>query len=77
MIMAHDVVHVHCRGDTRRLIEIASVGPEVWVIDDPLGIAFEMQVIDGVEPHKRRKQPPVCFGQSCAHKIALISEPRV
>jgi len=48
------------------VLKLASVIPEIGVVDEPPQIAFEMPDIDGIKPHERREQPPIRFGQSIA-----------
>ena len=61
VVMSLDVVEIDGLGDTVLLVEIAQVAEEVRVIDNPTQVAFEVTVIDSVEPNQRGKQPPVRF----------------
>ena len=49
VIVAHDVTHVHRLSDARPFVELSSVSPQVGVIDQPLAIALEVQVIHGIK----------------------------
>ena len=55
MVVSHDVRHVDRPGDTGPLIKLAQVGPHVGVVDDAFAVAFEMQVINRVEPYQCRE----------------------
>ncbi len=45
VVVPFDVIHVHGRGDTRLLIQIAKVTLKVGIIDDPAEVALEMAVV--------------------------------
>ena len=51
--MALDVIDAHRLGDSRLLVEIEHVALEVRKIDNAAKVAFEVAVIDDVEPDKR------------------------
>ena len=72
VIVAHDMVHVHRLCHAGPLEQLARVGPQVWVIVDPLSVTFEMQVIDGIKAHQRREQPPIGFGHGSPIKYAVL-----
>ncbi len=57
VVVAFDVVEVHRFSHTVVLIQIAEVRPQIRVVDNAPSVAFEMAVIDGVEPDQRGKQP--------------------
>ena len=74
VVVPHDMIHVHRLGDTRPLIELARVGPKIWVVDDPVAITLEVLVVDHVEPNKRGPQAPVGFGNCVAHQITGLRQ---
>ena len=45
------------------------------VVGNPPQIAFEVRVIDRVEPHQCRKQSQIRFGEIVAGQIALAAKP--
>ena len=49
VVVAHDVGEVHGVCDAGHLVELAGVGPEVRVIDQPTTVTFKMPVIDIVK----------------------------
>ena len=63
VVVALDLVHRDRLRDPRLLVEVAGVRPEVRVVDDSPAVALEMAVVDGVEAHERRKEPPVGLGR--------------
>jgi len=72
VIVGLDVVHVHGRGDTGHLMELAQIVREIWVVDDAAQVAFEMDVVDRIEADQCREQPPVRLGDDRAREIALV-----
>ena len=50
VVMTLDVIDAYSFGDSRLLIEIEHITVQVRVIDDATQIAFEMAVINHVEP---------------------------
>ena len=74
VVVAHDMLHSDGLCDAGHLVQFPRIGPQVGVIDQPLAIAFEMQVIDRIEPYKSGEQAPVCLGDLIARKIAAGAE---
>ena len=72
MVMPRDVIKPNCAGNAIPLIKLAGIGPEVRIIDDPRAVAFEMPVIDRIEPDQRREQSPVGLGDPVTHQIAVV-----
>src|SRR5919204_4027595 len=70
VIVPLDMVDAHGLGDAGNLVEIAQIVAEIRIIDDAAKIAFEMAVIDGVEPRQRREQPPIRFRKSLPDQVA-------
>src|SRR4051812_18438889 len=71
VIVPLDVIDVHPLGHARHLVEIAQIVRQVRIVRDAAQVAFEVAVVDGIEAHERRKQPPVCFGDLRSTEIAL------
>src|SRR5690606_21539151 len=77
VVVRFDDRHAYRLRDARYLVEIPDVAGEVRIIDDPASIALEMAVIDRVEAHERREQPPVRLGDPRAREVAAGPEPIV
>src|SRR6266576_4814331 len=69
VIVTFDVIKVHGLGDARQLVEIEQKTVEVWIINDAAEIAFEVDVIDRVEPDQRTEEPPICFHRFRAEQV--------
>ena len=66
IVVTFDVVEVHRIGNAVDLIKIAQIPVQVRVIDDPSDVAFEMAVVDRIEPDERHEEPPVRFERQIA-----------
>jgi hypothetical protein len=64
--MTLDLLQTNRFTEAGLLIQIEQIALQVRVIDNPPEIAFEMAVVNGVEPNKRAKQAPVRFDDSIA-----------
>src|SRR5580704_14284915 len=69
---AVDVAHIR---DPRRLIKVAQVVRQVWILVEATDVAFVADIVAGIEPHQARKQAPVRLGLGVAAEIALPPEP--
>ena len=74
VVVTFDVIDAHGLGDSGLLIEIEHVALEVRIIDNPSEIAFEMAVINDVEPNQCAKQAPVRFDDPFAKQVATIRQ---
>ena len=61
VVMPLDMVEIHGLGNTVGLVEISEIPEEIRIIDDSSNIAFEMSVVDRIEPDQRDKKAPVGF----------------
>ena len=61
-------------GDPRQLIELARIGPEVGIVDQPPEVAFEVADVDRIEADERREQAHVGLGDPFAGQVALAGE---
>ena len=61
VVMPLDVIEVHGVRDSGLLVQVHQIPLQVRVIDNAAQIAFEMAVINGVEPHERAEKSPVRF----------------
>src|SRR5438874_387058 len=69
VIVTFDVIKVHRLGNARQLVEIEQKTVEVRVINDAAEIAFEVDIIDRVEPDQRAKESPVCLHRFRAEQV--------
>src|SRR5215218_664501 len=74
VVVALDVVEVDGLRDPGHLVEVAQVRVQAGVVRDPPQVALEVAVVDGVEAHQRREQPPVGERLRVAHQVALAPE---
>src|SRR3974390_1157164 len=74
VIVPFDMQKVHCRWDSGQLIDVARIGPEIRVIDDPPNVALEMSMIDRVEANERGEQPYIRLGQCVSEQKASMPE---
>ena len=74
VVVAFDVIDIHCLGNARLLLEIQQVPVEMGVINDAPEIAFEMAVVNRIEPHQRAKQTPVSFDDSTSEQVTPLSQ---
>ena len=77
VIVFFDMLHVHRVGHARPLVKLAHVTGQMRIIFDPLQVAFEMPVVDGIEPEQRDKQPPIRLDELGTEELAPVAEPRV
>jgi len=64
------IARLHGVGYSGHPVEFAHVVRQVGIVSDALSVAL-------VEAHKRRKQPPIGFGDLTADQISLLREPSV
>ena len=62
--MPLDVIDADGLGDSGLLIKIEHVTLQTRVIDNAPEIAFEMAVINDVEPNERAEESPICLNDS-------------
>ena len=74
IIVPGNLVEMHGFGHPRPLIQRTGIGPEVRIIDDPRPVAFELPMIDRIEPDQRGEQPPIGFGQFVAQQVAVLPQ---
>ena len=74
IVMALDVVEIDRLGDTRLLIEVHQITPQVRIVDDAPEIAFEMPVVDDVEADERAKHSPIGFNDAAGKEITRFRQ---
>ena len=56
------VLDVDSFRDAGQLENVACVGPQIRIVDEPTQIAFEVPCIYCIKTYESREQPQVCFG---------------
>ena len=74
VIMVLDVINVHGRADIGILVQLAQIVRQMRVISDAALVAFEVAVLDGIEPHDGGEWPPIGPCQGFARQIELAPE---
>lgn len=73
--MTLDVVEIGGGAETRDLIEVTGISPQVLELGEPLPIAVEGAVVSGVEAHQRHPQAHVGIGDVVTQQEAAGGEP--
>ena len=68
VVMPLNVVEIDCFGDAWLLIQIHQVTLQIWIVDDPPQIAFEVAVVNSVEPNQSAEKSPIRFNDAVAEK---------
>ena len=68
VVMPLDLHEVGRVAKAGRLVEVPGVAPQVRVVGQPVQIALEVDVVDGVEPGQRGEQPDVGLGYLAAEQ---------
>lgn len=77
VVVPLDMVEVHGVRDTGYLIEVPEIAGKIRVVDDAPEIAFEMAMVDGVEPDQRDEESPIGFDTLSAEEVAVLAESRL
>ena len=72
VIMTLDVIEIDRVGNSWLLIQIHQITLQVRVIDDAAQIAFEVSVINDVEPDERAEKSPVGFDDPALEKKTAL-----
>ena len=72
VIMTLDVIEIDRVGNSWLLIQIHQITLQVRVIDDAAQIAFEVSVINDVEPDERAEKSPVGFDDPVLEKKTAL-----
>ena len=72
VVVTFDVIEVHRIRNAVNLIKIAEITVQVRVISDPSDVAFEVAVVDRVEPDQRHEEPPVRFERQIPKEVSPI-----
>ena len=67
-----DMVKVYRFSDTRHLVEITDISPQVRIVNQSTTIALEVAHINRIEAHQRRKESPVSFCYLRLDKISFL-----
>ena len=74
VVMPFNVIEVDRVGDAGLLIKIRQVTLQVRIIDDATDVAFEVAVINDVEPDKCAEQPPISFNDALPEQVPTIRQ---
>jgi hypothetical protein len=66
---------IHRRRDTRDLIYVSCIGPQILVVDEAPDVALEVPVIHGIETHQRGEQPDIRLGQRVVAQESRLRQP--
>ena len=72
VVVTLDVIEVDGSGDPRLLIYINQLNLHIRIIDDAPNVAFEVAVIDDIEPNECAKETPVRFNNALAEQITSL-----
>ncbi len=70
VVVVFDVIHVDGFSDSRHLVQLAGIAPQVWIIHETADIALEVADVDRVEAKESRKEPPVGLGDGFTYQVA-------
>ena len=59
IVVALDMVEIDGLGNAVGLVKIFEIAEQVRIVDDPTDVAFEVAVIDRIEPDQGDEQLPV------------------
>ena len=74
VVVSFDVIEVHRVRNAVNLIEITEIPVQVRVISDPSDVAFEVAVVDRVEPDQRHEEPPVRLERQIPKEVSPIRQ---
>ena len=72
--MLLDLLEVDGLAEAGGLEEVAGVAPERRHLGQPVAVALEVAVVDGVEARQGGEQPHVGLGDRPAHQVAAVGE---
>src|SRR6516164_11539209 len=75
IVVTLNVIKIDGLGDPIGLIQIPQIRKKIPVVGDPPNIAFEMPVIDRIEPNESHEKSQVCFQQRITEKVSLLLKP--
>ena len=74
VVVPFDVIEVHRVRNAVNLIEITEIPVQVRVISDPSDVAFEVAVVDRVEPDQRHEEPPVRLERQIPKEVSPMRQ---
>ena len=75
VVVAPDMIQVHRLGDAWLLVQVPQIAVEVGIIGNPPEVAFEVAVVDGIEPDQGAEEPPIRFDNPMAEQIPPARQP--
>src|SRR5260221_6426179 len=70
VVVAFDVLKIHCFGDARLLVEVHQVTLQISIIENAATAAFDGDVIDAIDENHRAKEPPMGLPDAGAKQLA-------
>src|SRR6185437_3363426 len=77
IVMRLEHPEIDCLGHAGCPVKGARVIPQCRILVDVAQVAFEMAVMDGIEAHQGREEPPIRLGGAVADEMALPPEARL
>ncbi|QGW33453.1 hypothetical protein MAA44156_03270 [Mycobacterium avium subsp. avium] len=75
VVVLLDLDEVDGVAEARRLEQVPGIGPQHRHLAQLAAVAFEVAVVDGVEPGQGGEQPHVGLGDGVAHQVSPIGQP--
>src|SRR5215831_448200 len=72
--MTLDVIEADGVGDSRLLIQIHQIAPQILIVDNTSQIALKMAVINSIEPNECAKEPPVSLDNPVGKEITSLRQ---
>ena len=69
IVVTFNVIEIDRGRDPGLLIEVHQITLQIRIIDNPPNVAFEVTVIDNIEPNERAEETPVSFDNALAEQI--------
>ena len=74
VIVPFDMVEIDRISDACHLVQVLEITGEVRVIHDAPEAAFEMAMVDGIEPKQRDKQSPIGLDELWSEEITPVTK---
>ena len=68
-VVTFNVIEIDLGRDPGLLIEVHQITLQIRIIDYPPNVAFEVTVIEHIEPNERAEETPVSFDNALAEQI--------
>src|SRR5574339_583934 len=74
IIVTLDMVEINGLRDPIILVKISQIAEEMGIVRDSPHVAFEVNIIDGIEADQRHKQAPVGFHDPLSEEIPTVGK---